>query len=190
MKNNPHNAQNMTADFIIIGAGVVGLCIARELKFRYPNYKIIVLEKEKQVGEHASGRNSGVLHAGFYYTKDSLKAKFTRNGNKLLTSYCLEKNIPINRCGKLVVTSNEDELVGLHELLSRGIQNDIPLDLISEQEAKKIEPRVKTYQQALFSPTTSSVNPKVVMKQIFSDALNEGIEVVLNAKYLGRKNNV
>jgi L-2-hydroxyglutarate oxidase LhgO len=182
--------KNTTADFIIIGAGVIGLCIARELKSRYPHYKIIVLEKETAVGEHASGRNSGVLHAGFYYTKDSLKAKFTRNGNRLLTQYCLDKNIPINRCGKLVVTSNEEELVGLHELLSRGIQNEIPLDLITEEEAKKIEPRVKTFQQALFSPSTSSVNPKVVMKHILADALNEGIEVILDAKYLSRKDNV
>src|SRR5688572_12646945 len=120
-----------TADFIIIGAGIVGLSIARELKKRHPTSKVMVLEKEEAVAAHASGRNSGVLHAGFYYTKDSLKAKFTRNGNQLLTAYCEEKNIPLNRCGKLVVARHEKDLTGLQELLRRGQQNDIALTLLT-----------------------------------------------------------
>src|SRR5690348_10118880 len=97
----------LKADFVIIGAGIVGLSIARELKRRYSDCSVLVLEKEEQIGEHASGRNSGVLHAGFYYTKDSLKAKFTRDGNRRLTAYCEDKKIAINRCGKLVVVRNE-----------------------------------------------------------------------------------
>jgi L-2-hydroxyglutarate oxidase len=189
--SNPatQHLNHITADFIIIGAGVIGLNIARELKRRHPDAHIIILEKEKQIGEHASGRNSGVLHAGFYYTKDSLKAKFTKNGNQALTAYCLDKKIPINRCGKLVVTRNADELPGLHELLERGRQNNIPLDLISAEEAKAIEPRVKTFQQALFSPTTASVDPRTVLQHILQDAIAEGIQVVFEAKYLRRNKN-
>lgn len=179
----------ITADFVIIGAGVMGLCIARELKRRYSDSRIVVLEKESHVGEHASGRNSGVLHAGFYYTKDSLKARFTRDGNKALTNYCLEKSIPMNRCGKLVVARNEKEIAGLNELLYRGQQNSIELTLISEKEAREIEPTVKTFERALFSPTTSSVDPRIVLNHLLEDAKKEGIKVLFGVKYLGRKNN-
>lgn len=178
---------HIKADFIVIGAGIVGLSIARELKRRYSDSHIVVLEKEEQVGEHASGRNSGVLHAGFYYTKDSLKAKFTRNGNQALTQYCMEKGIPLNRCGKLVVARHEEDLKGLQELLQRGQQNEIALQLITDQEAREIEPRAKTWKQALFSPTTSSVSPKLVLQHVLSDARAEGIEVLLGVKYLNNR---
>src|SRR5437016_2178372 len=132
---NKAKFQSTTTDFLIIGGGIIGLCIARELKRRYSDGHVTVLEKEETIGEHASGRNSGVLHAGFYYTKDSLKAKFTKNGNQALTAYCLEKNLPINRCGKLVVARNEEEIQGLRELLQRGRHNQIELELISAQQA-------------------------------------------------------
>ena len=84
-----------------------------------------LIEKEADCGEHASGRNSGVLHAGFYYTADSLKARLTRDGNRQLTEYCAERNLGINRCGKLVVAKNADELPVLDELLVRTTQGDI-----------------------------------------------------------------
>ncbi len=173
-----------TADFLIIGAGVIGINLARNLKKRYPDARIIVLEKETNLGEHASGRNSGVLHAGFYYTKDSLKAKFTKLGNEALTQYCLDKKIPINRCGKLVVARDEKDLPGLYELLERGKINKIELELISDKEARELEPRVKTHEMALFSPTTSSVDPKVVLQHLYQDAVQEGIEFHLGVKYL------
>ena len=77
-----------TVDFLVIGGGIIGISIARELKSRNPDSSICILEKEYQCGMHASGRNSGVLHAGFYYTADSLKARFTKEGNQRLTEYC------------------------------------------------------------------------------------------------------
>src|SRR5690606_25019912 len=120
-----------TCDFLIIGGGIMGLCIARELKARKSDSRIHLIEKESAPGMHASGRNSGVLHAGFYYTADSLKAKFTRDGNRLLTQYCLDKAIPINTCGKLVVARNEQELAGLDELYGRGIKNGVELKMIT-----------------------------------------------------------
>ena len=100
-----------SSDFLIIGGGIIGICVARELKKRFQGSKIILIEKEVDCGLHASGRNSGVLHAGFYYTADSLKARFTRNGNKFLTEYCESKNLKINKCGKLVVAKNEQEVI-------------------------------------------------------------------------------
>lgn len=179
----------VTTDFLVIGAGIIGLNIALNLKQQFPDAKITIIEKEPQAGEHASGRNSGVLHAGFYYSKESLKAKFTKEGNHALTQYCRHKKIPINQCGKLVVTKNEEELLGLHELLKRGAANQIRLELISEEEAKEIEPRVKTFQQAIFSPTTSSVNPKEVVKHLVQDTENEGIILHCGTKYLKRIKN-
>ena len=92
-----------STDFLVIGGGIIGVAIARELRRRHSDLAVTVLEKEKACGLHASGRNSGVLHAGFYYTADSLKARFTRDGNRTLTDYCEERGLPLNRCGKLVV---------------------------------------------------------------------------------------
>lgn len=92
-----------TADILVVGGGVVGLTIARALTVRHPGAKIVLLEKEKEVGMHTSGRNSGVLHAGFYYASDSLKATFCRKGCAMWTQYCDERSLPIRKCGKLVV---------------------------------------------------------------------------------------
>lgn len=86
-----------------------------------------LLEKDADCGLHASGRNSGVLHAGFYYSPDSLKAHFTWRGNRLLTEYCEEKKIPLNKCGKLVVARTREDHAGLDELFRRGRANGIPL---------------------------------------------------------------
>ena len=143
-----------------------------------------VIEKENHCGAHASGRNSGVLHAGFYYSPESLKAKFTRLGNKLLTEYCESKQIPMNRCGKLVVAKDCSEHPALDELLRRGKVNEIDLQAITEEEAKSIEPRVKTCQRAIFSPTTSTVDPTKVLQSMTSDAINEGVQVRCGVQYL------
>jgi L-2-hydroxyglutarate oxidase len=177
---------NKTSDFLIIGGGVIGVCLALEARRRHPASRVTVIEKEKNCGEHASGRNSGVLHAGFYYTADSLKARFTREGNSAMTAYCQERGLRINRCGKLVVAKNEQELDGLAELLRRGTVNGVELREVTEREAREIEPRVKTCDKALFSPTTSSVDPTEVMRALVQDARNAGIDIRTDTSYLGR----
>ena len=113
----------MRSDFLVIGGGVIGLNIARGLRRTFPGASVQLLEKEGDCGLHASGRNSGALHAGFCYSPDSLKAKFTWRGNRLLTEYCDEKKIPLNKCGKLVVAKNQSDHAGLDELLKRGRAN-------------------------------------------------------------------
>ena len=175
-----------TTDFLLIGGGIIGISIARELKSRYPDSSVCILEKENKCGLHASGRNSGVLHAGFYYTADSFKARFTREGNQRLTEYCDAKNIKLNKCGKLVVAQNESELPWLDELMNRASKNSVPLESVTEEEGRSIEPRVKTYQKALFSPTTSSVNPKELVESLLSDAIREGVQIKSNSRYLRR----
>ena len=173
-------------DFLVIGGGVIGISIARELKSRNPNSEICILEKEHQCGLHASSRNSGVLHAGFYYTADSLKARFTKEGNQRLTKYCEIKNLALKKCGKLVVAQNESELVWLDELMTRARNNGVPLELITDEESQTIEPRAKTYQKALFSPTTASINPTELVKSLLSDAIQEGVQLKTNTQYIHR----
>jgi L-2-hydroxyglutarate oxidase LhgO len=173
-------------DFLVIGGGVIGLSIARELKTRHADARILLIEKESACGAHASGRNSGVLHAGFYYSPDSLKAKFTKLGNERMTAYCEQKGIPLNRCGKLVVAKDAGDLPSLDELVKRGRANAIEIQELTEAEAKRIEPRVKTYQRALFSPRTSTVNPLHVVDAMQRDATQEGIEIRFDTAYISR----
>ena len=176
------------AEFLVIGGGVVGLSIARELKSRFSGSRVTLIEKEAECGLHASGRNSGVIHAGFYYSADSLKAKFTRDGNRSLTEYCQRKNIPVNKCGKLVVARDEAELPQLDELLRRGKANGVVLQSITETEARAIEPRVKAFQRAIFSPNTATADPSQVLSAMKEDALKEGISIHQNAAYLRKAN--
>jgi L-2-hydroxyglutarate oxidase LhgO len=175
-----------TADFLVIGGGVIGINLATGIKLRYPQSRVLLIEKETHCGSHASGRNSGVIHAGFYYSSDSLKARFTRDGNRELTQYCSERKLRINRCGKLVVAKTEQEGATLDELVRRGRANGVELHELTPAEARKIEPRVRTVGKALFSPTTASVDPLEVMGSLVEDARAAGVEIVTGTAYLGR----
>ncbi|MDH5562987.1 MAG: L-2-hydroxyglutarate oxidase [Nitrospirota bacterium] len=174
-------------DFLVMGGGVIGLSIARQLKRLYTDSSVVILEKESACGLHASGRNSGVLHAGFYYSPDSLKAQLTRQGNERLRQYCQEKNIHINQCGKLVVAKDHSDLPAMDELIKRGKANGIPLQEITEAEAKEIEPRVKTWERALYSPTTATVDPTEVVAAMVKDAQQEGVEIHYDSGYQSRQ---
>ncbi|NIA09643.1 MAG: L-2-hydroxyglutarate oxidase [Nitrospiraceae bacterium] len=173
-------------DFLIIGAGIIGLSIAREIYNRFPDSRIIILEKENAFAMHASGRNSGVLHAGFYYTEDSLKARFTRDGNRLLTEYCDQRGLKINKCGKLVVTRNDKDLDALEVLFERAEKNGVSVERLSAKEASKIEPRVKTLKYALWSPTTSTIDPKQVVESFGQELGRKGVAVNVNERYVRR----
>ena len=174
-----------TCDYLVIGGGVVGLSVARELKLRRPAAKIVLIEKEESPGEHASGRNSGVIHSGIYYTADSLKARLTKEGNEALVAYCEEKKIPVRRCGKLIVARSEAEHPMLDELLRRGAANGVEVRDVSEEEARRIEPRAKTVGRALFVPSTASVDPRLVVAALAEDCRERGVEILTGTKYLG-----
>lgn len=174
------------ADFLIIGTGIIGLAIARTLKASRPGCSIIMVEKEAEVGQHASGRNSGVLHAGFYYSADSLKAKFCRDGNRMMRAYCEANGLALNKCQKLVVATNDADVEGLKELKRRGDVNGVAVELITEAEAARIEPNARTHRYALLSPTTASVNPLEVCLHMRRELAAGGVRILTNHAYKGR----
>lgn len=173
-------------DILIVGSGIIGLSIAKELNDRRPDLNITLIEKEDALAKHASGRNSGVIHAGFYYSPDSLKAKFTSEGNRLLTDYCLKHNLTINRCGKIVIAKNEKEFKGLYELKRRGDKNGVDLKIIDENQLKDLEPNARTFSKALYSPATSVINPKEVVEHIARN-LKGKVNILLNEKFIKRE---
>ena len=175
-----------TCDFLVIGGGVVGLSVARELKRRRPKASVILIEKEDAPGRHASGRNSGVLHAGFYYTADSLKARFCRDGSRALSAYCEARDLPLRRCGKLVIARDDREDAVLDTLLSRGRANGVNVEIVDEKSAHEIEPRARVRRRALWSPDTGVTDPAAVIAAMTEDARAEGVDLRLSAAYLGR----
>ena len=173
-------------DYLIIGAGIIGLAIARELVSRFPSAKIILLEKEPDVAYHSSGRNSGVLHAGFYYTADSLKARFTRDGNQQIREYCHSHGLQINETKKVVVAKNESELPALFELEKRGKVNGVEVKIIDEKELADIDSNVKTFKHALWSPNTATVDPVEVNQAIKEELKKKGVQFFFGEGYAAR----
>ena len=181
--------RNDRCDFLVIGGGIIGISIARELRRRHPIAAVAVLEKEPTCGRHASGRNSGVLHAGFYYTADSLKARFTRDGNAALKAYCREKGLPLNECGKIVVARSPSDHPQMDELLQRGAANGVMLESITEYEARRIEPRVKTCGRAIWSPNTATADPSAVLAAMRDDAEREGVRFAIGTAFRRQRGN-
>jgi L-2-hydroxyglutarate oxidase LhgO len=169
-------------DHLIIGGGIVGLAIGLELLNKYPSARVLLVDKESKTGSHASGRNSGVLHAGFYYSPDSLKAKFCLQGNLELREVIAADSIPINECGKVVVAQNEQDLERLESLYQRGVTNGVKLELLPEADLARIEPLAKTFKKFLWSPMTAVSNPELVTESIKNRFLNRGGQIRTNTK--------
>ncbi|CAA6804446.1 MAG: FAD dependent oxidoreductase [uncultured Sulfurovum sp.] len=170
-------------DYLIVGAGIIGMTIAYELKQRDAKLRIAIIEKEHEVGIHASGRNSGVLHAGFYYSADSLKAKFTVNGNVKMRHFCKAHDIFVNETKKVVVAKNAVELEGIYELQKRAEINGVDTSIIDTVELAKIDPNIKTYEKALYSPNTASVNPKEVCLKLKNVLEDKGVVFHFNTAF-------
>jgi L-2-hydroxyglutarate oxidase len=161
-------------DVTIIGAGVIGLSIGNALLESNPSLRILVVEKESNLGFHASGRNSGVIHAGFYYSPDSLKAKFCRDGNRELRKLCVRNNIPILETGKVVVTQNEEEELRLETLFDRGLENGVELEMHEAESLSSFEPQARTLNRFLWSPTTAVSNPQAVLISMAQEFTEKG----------------
>jgi len=165
---------NTVFDLVVIGSGIIGLSCARAFLNHNPGSSVLILEKEDSPSLHASTRNSGVLHAGFYYSKDSLKARFCRDGNHALKKFCKEHSIPVDECGKVIVARNLEEIDALEKLYQQGLQNQVPLEWISSRELQDLEPLARTFQKAIFSPSTAVVNPHLVCEALVKELERKG----------------
>ena len=176
-------------DVTIIGAGVIGLSIGNALLESNPKLQILVIEKEPTLGSHASGRNSGVIHAGFYYSPESLKAKFCREGNSELRKLCRRNNIPILETGKVVVTQNQDEESRLITLFERGIKNGVEIEMHDADNLKNFEPQARTIDRFLWSPTTAVSDPHLVLRAMADEFIQKGGIIKLHTQVALTDNN-
>ena len=170
-------------DYLIIGAGIIGLTTAYYLQHKYPHKSILILDKENDIAQHASGRNSGVLHAGLYYASDSLRAKFCVSGAQKIREYSLLNDITLNQCGKVIVAANESEIAPLKTLFQQALANGVNARLVDEQELAVIEPTAKTTQWAIYSPDTASFDAKSICSQLKTDLSKLGVKFSFNCKF-------
>lgn len=170
-----------TADLVVIGGGVVGLALADAWLARYPDERVVVFDKERHFAAHASGRNSGVLHAGFYYAPDTLKAQLTRDGNRMLREFCHERGVPIRETGKVVVTTTEEQLAALDTLYERGRANGVTLEMVDEAGIRELEPLARTVERGLWSPNTAVSSPAGVVIALAQRVQERGGRVVLDS---------
>ena len=173
------------ADLVVIGGGIVGLALADAWLAARPADTVVVYDKETRLAAHASGRNSGVLHAGFYYAPDSLKARLTRVGNALLREFCHESGVQIRETGKVVVTTSPEQLPALLELYARGQANGVELSLINESDLAELEPLARTHGHALWSPNTAVSDPAAVVEALAARVRSRGGRVEMGAEVTG-----
>ncbi len=162
---------------LIVGAGITGLTIARELANRGIK-DIVLLEKESSLGLHASGRNSGVLHAGMYYTPDTLKAKFCVKGNRLMKEFCRERGLTLNETGKVILARSPSEIEALYELKRRADLCGARAFLIDSKRLRELEPHATVCNEALFSPDTAVIRPMEVLKAL-EEELTQSAKVTI-----------
>ncbi|MGF1769922.1 L-2-hydroxyglutarate oxidase [Enterovibrio makurazakiensis] len=167
-------------DYLVIGAGIVGLSVAHELQTRFPNASVIVVDKEEQVASHQTGRNSGVIHAGVYYTPGSMKAKFCTEGNLAIKTFCREHAIPFEECGKLLVATNATELQRMEALKVRAKENGLAFDVLDAAQLRQKEPNIKGV-GAIFVPSTGIVSYRQICEKLGTMIKSHGGDVLFNA---------
>ncbi len=173
----------MDAEITIIGAGVVGLAIAEKVSEEYKN--VFVIEKHSTFGQETSSRNSEVIHAGIYYTRDSLKARLCVEGNKMLYEYCAKYNVPFNNCGKLIVATSDLEIAEIEGIRQSAIFNGVTdLKVLGRQEIAELEPNIFAL-KALLSPSTGIIDTHSLMKQFETNSINNGAQIVYGSEVKG-----
>lgn len=162
-------------DYLIVGSGIVGLTVAHELKIRFPSAKICVLDKESSAGVHASGRNSGVLHSGIYYSSDTLKAKVCAAGARRMVDFAREHSIPFSKSGKVIVATSEKDLPIVDRLLKNAAENGIRAWRINEKELREIEPYAAHGPAAIYSPDTAVIDNRAVVNRLAALLEQQGV---------------
>ena len=163
-------------DYLIVGAGIVGLTVAHELKTRYPAATICVLDKEAGPGVHASGRNSGILHSGIYYNSDTLKAKVCATGAKRMLDFAHTHAIPCSKSGKVIVATSERDLPTVDQLLRNAAGNGIRAWRIDEKELRALEPFAASGPAAIYSPDTAVIDSRAVVARLADILTQQGVQ--------------
>ncbi len=172
----------LNADVAIIGAGIVGLAIGREIVSRFPNSSVVILEKESSLACHQTGHNSGVIHSGIYYLPGSLKATLCRAGATSMIRYCEEHSIPVDVCGKVVVATDQSELPRLEILFQRGQANGLPgLQMLSAEEIREREPHSSGI-RGIHVPGTAIVDYRVVAQRYAQEIEGRGGKILLSSQ--------
>lgn len=171
-------------DCVVIGAGVVGIAVARELCLNYGR-EVLVLDSASTFGTGTSSRNSEVIHAGIYYPPNSLKARFCVRGKEMLYNYCKEHEIPHKMIGKLIVATGSSEIPKLNGLMNRGLQNGVDgMRMMEGYEAVRLEPELQCL-KALFSSTSGIVDTHSLMLSLVGEAENHGTTFSYNTTVIG-----
>lgn len=174
----------MTYDYIVIGAGIIGLSTAWQLQQSQPGCSVLILEKEAGPARHQTGHNSGVIHAGVYYQPGSLKARFCREGNIATRAFCDDHGIEYDQCGKLLVATDELELQRMQELIERCAANEIAIEVLDEAQLKEREPNISGV-GAVLVPSTGIVSfTEISEKMAELVEANQG-EIRYNNEVLG-----
>jgi (S)-2-hydroxyglutarate dehydrogenase len=172
-------------DLLVVGAGILGLAVARELCLRHPQAQVAVVDGADRVAAHQTGHNSGVLHRGIYYVPGSLKARLCVHGAHLLEEYCDRSGIAVERCGKVIVAVKAEERAGLDELERRGRANAVGgLRRLTGEELREVEPAVRGL-DALHSPETAIVDFRAVAERLTADVREAGGSVGLRCSVTG-----
>lgn len=181
------SAQSTSApvyDFAVVGGGIVGLATAMTLLKERPGSSVVVLEKEADVARHQTGHNSGVIHAGIYYKPGSLKAQLCKAGAQWTRDFCDEHAIPYRNTGKLIVATDDAELVRMKALYERALSNDLNVELIDAAELRRREPNI-TGIGAIWLKSTGIVDYTVVCRKMAELIALQGGEIRLSTKVSG-----
>ena len=171
-------------DYLIIGGGIVGLSTAWQLQRRKPDSVILLIEKESDFATHQTGRNSGVVHAGIYYTPGSLKAQFCREGVDASIAFCRDNDIPVDQCGKLIVATNDTEHGRMLALYERAQENGLDVELLDAAELKRREPNI-VGTGAIFLKTTAITDYAAISRSMASKFRELGGQVRLESEVAG-----
>ncbi len=168
---------NQTSDYLIVGAGIIGMAIARELKARWPDTSITILEKEDRIGVHASGRNSGVLHSGIYYPKGTLKALLCKAGSNAMFAYAEANQIPVRRDGKVIVATSETNARGLDQLMANAQANAIRAERLDSAGIREIEPHALAEFGGIFCADTAVIDSGAVLNTLRTQLQQQGVRI-------------
>ena len=171
-------------DVVIIGGGIVGLATAYRLLERFPGKQVVILEKEREVAQHQTGHNSGVLHSGIYYKPGSLRATNCREGKLAMEAFCTQENIPFEQCGKVIVAITREEIPQLERIYERGQANGTVCQMIDAARLKELEPHAAGI-QAIHVPEAGIVDYRQVCERLSQRITERGATVKTSAKVTG-----